>query len=167
MRLTISTVLVALVLGMTPTGCARHKVVEPAGSTEYWTFVIFGDTRGDFDPAKEPPYNTSTATGVSLLLPQVAAKIASLKPDFVLHVGDMICGDLYEDVIAMGVPNVVPIPYADQLLASKAALSAIYSADIPIYTVRGSSAEWPVVSPLSTCWARTERSSTRWDMYMT
>ncbi len=137
MRKTTLAVSVAFVLGLLLASCATDKVTKPAGTADSWTFVIFGDTRGDFDPAKDPPYDASTATGVSLLLPRIATKIASLQPEFVLHVGDLICGDLYEDVIAMGIPNVFPIPFADQLRAAKDALSPIYSANIPIYTVRG------------------------------
>jgi hypothetical protein len=137
MKTTILTVAVALFLSMTLASCTKDKATEPAGAADSWTFVILGDTRGDFDPAKNPPYDASTATGVSLLLPQIATKIASLKPDFVLHVGDLVCGDLYEDVIAMGIPHVVAIPYADQFLAAKAALSPLSDAGIPVYTVRG------------------------------
>ncbi|MCX6149555.1 MAG: metallophosphoesterase [Ignavibacteriales bacterium] len=135
-RKTLIAYVVTLLLGLILTSCTKDKVAEPAG-TDSWTFVIFGDTRGDFDPAKHPPYNASTATGVSLLLPQIATKIASLKPEFVLHVGDLVCGDLYEDVILIGVPNVIAIPYADQFLAFKDAMSPVYNANIPLYMVRG------------------------------
>jgi hypothetical protein len=133
---TIMVSVVALLSGIICTNCAKDKVTEPAG-TDSWTFAIFGDTRGDFDPARRPPYDAGTATGVSLFLPQIATKIASLRPEFVLHVGDLACGDLYEDVISMGVPDVIAIPYASQFQAFKDAMSPVYNAHIPLYTVRG------------------------------
>lgn len=106
-------------------------------SSEPWKFVIFGDTRGDMDPSKTPPYDASTATGVSLVLPQIAAKIAEMKPEFVLHVGDLIAGDLYENTISLGAQGVVPIPFPQQFEAFNKAVSPIYEAHIPLYTVRG------------------------------
>ena len=106
----------------------------PAGA---WQFVIFGDTRGDFDPAKMPPYDLSTQTGVSLDLPRIAAKIASLNPDFALHVGDLTLGDLIRTTSQMGFPGLIDIPYAQQFQAAKVALQPITDKGIPIYTVRG------------------------------
>lgn len=108
-----------------------------SSSSEPWSFVIFGDTRGDMDPGKTPPYDPATATGASLVLPPIAAKIAEFNPDFVLHVGDLIAGDLYDDTIAMGVKDVYPIPFPDQFNAFKEAMRPVYDAGIPVYTVRG------------------------------
>jgi hypothetical protein len=136
-RKTIIVSVVTLLSCLTLTSCIKNKVTGPDGTTDSWTFVIFGDTRGDLDPTKKPPYNVNTATGVSLLLPRIAEKIASLKPEFVLHVGDLIAGDLYEDILLLGVPDVIAIPYADQFLAFKDAMSPVNNANIPLYTVRG------------------------------
>jgi hypothetical protein len=123
-----------LALLATILGCGGGGASE---SSDPWSFVIFGDTRGDMDPTKNPPYDASTATGVSLVLPQIAAKIADLHPDFVLHVGDLVAGDLYDDTIAMGAQDVVPIPFRQQFEAFKDAMSPVYAANIPVYTVRG------------------------------
>lgn len=123
-----------LVLLAAVSGCGGGGT---SNSTEPWSFVIFGDTRGDMDPGKTPPYDPTTATGASLVLPQIAAKIAEVNPEFILHVGDLIAGDLYDDTIAMGVKDVYPIPFSDQFKAFKEAMSPVYEAGIPIYTVRG------------------------------
>ena len=118
-------------------GLCLATMPGPAWAAAPWSFVIFGDTRGDWDPAKNPPFDTSTVTGVSLLLPQIAEKIAFLNPDFVLVIGDLIMGDGYKDAIEIGMTNLVAIPYADQFRAWSNAMSSVYAANIPIYTVRG------------------------------
>ncbi len=131
--------LVVLLISVTLIQCTKNdKTTDPLANTDKWKFVIMGDTRGDFDPAKKPPYNLSTATGVSPFLPQIAAKIASMNPEFVLHVGDLIMGDSYKDAVEMGYfPGVVAIPYVNQFQAFKNATLPITAANIPIYTVRG------------------------------
>jgi hypothetical protein len=126
-----------LAIALCVCGCAREHAVDPHPCTDSWTFVIFGDTRGDYDRTKTPPYDVSTATGVSLILPQIAAKIASLAPDFVLHVGDQICGDLYNIAVELHHPGVVAIPYDQQFAAFTTAMLPITAANIPLYTVRG------------------------------
>jgi Calcineurin-like phosphoesterase len=118
-------------------GLCLATMPGPVWAAEPWSFVIFGDTRGDWDVNKTPPFDTNTVTGVSLLLPQIAEKIASLNPDFVLVIGDLIMGDGYEDAIQMGMTNLVAISYADQFRAWSNAMSSVYAANIPIYTVRG------------------------------
>jgi hypothetical protein len=132
----------ALVLLVVPMlflfGCQEQHSDSALPSPQAWRFVVFGDTRGDFDPAKHPPYDIATATGVSPQLPRIAAKIASLHPDFVLHVGDLIGGDMYKDAAELGVfPGVVAIPYAEQFQAFKNAIRPITAAHIPFYPVRG------------------------------
>ena len=102
-----------------------------------WSFVIFGDTRGAFDGTKNPPYDIATQTGVSVDLGRIAAEIALLNPDFVLHVGDMIHGDSLHDAISLGYTNLIDIPYATQFQAFKTAVKPITDKGISIYTVRG------------------------------
>ena len=107
-------------------GCASASTPVPSANS--WRFVIFGDTRGDFDPALQPPCDMTTATGVSKALPQIAAKITQLKPDFVLHVGDLVCGDLYHVAEAFHqIPPGSAIPYARQFQAFKTAIRPITS----------------------------------------
>lgn len=131
----ICALLVAIPLLFIP-GCQDAHRDSALPSPHAWRFVILGDTRGDFDPAKTPPYDVSTATGVSLQLPRIAAKIASLHPDFVLHVGDLVGGDMYQEA-ALLFPGVVAIPYAQQFQAFKDAIQPITAAHIPFYPVRG------------------------------
>ena len=101
-----------------------------------WSFVIFGDTRGD-DPGSSG-YDPKTATGVSPVLADLAFKIASMHPDFVLHVGDLTSGDLYQDMKMLEPSmNIELIPYAKQFRAFKDAVRPITHAKIPLYTVRG------------------------------
>jgi hypothetical protein len=129
-------VLVALAIALCISGCGQDST--PAPSANSWRFVIFGDTRGDFDPSKTPPCDIATATGVSPVLPQIAAKIASLKPEFALHVGDLAAGDLYNYGVTFGqIPPGSAIPYADQFQAFKQAITPITAASIPTYYVRG------------------------------
>jgi hypothetical protein len=127
---------ILLVALLALSGCQGGQVGTPTPSANSWAFVIFGDTRGDFDPAKTPPYDLSTATGVSPVLPQIATKIASMNPEFVLHVGDLTCGDLYR-VMAKTYPGLRDIPYAEQFQAFEDAVQPITAAHIPLYTVRG------------------------------
>ena len=92
-----------------------------------WSFVMLGDTRGSGD---------TTATGVSLDLPAIAQKIASLKlkPDLVMVAGDLVNGN---DVPAGSPLN----DYALQFDNWKAAMQPVFNystnTGIPIYTVRG------------------------------
>ncbi len=128
--------LAVLAISLYVCGCGQGG--DPAPSASSWRFVIFGDTRGDFDPAKTPPCDISTATGVSAVLPQIAAKIASMRPEFVLHVGDLVCGDLYNIGIDFHqIPAGSAIPYASQFQAFKTAIRPITDAHIPFYSVRG------------------------------
>ena len=135
-RFVFASVSLLTVLALVLCGCGSGAG-NPTPSAQSWKFVIFGDTRGDFDPTKTPPYDLGTATGVSPVLPQIAAKIASMKPDFVLHVGDLIMGDGYLDATEIGIPGIVAIPYAQQFAAFKTAVQPITAAHIPLYTVRG------------------------------
>ena len=133
----LGSLLTVLAIVLCVCGCGGGPAVNPNPSAQSWKFVIFGDTRGDYDQAKTPPYDFATATGVSLVLPQIAAKIASMNPEFVLHVGDLICGDLYNVAIEAHAPGVVAIPYDQQFGAFKTAVQPITAANIPLYTVRG------------------------------
>src|ERR1035437_1468720 len=117
-------------------GLCLATMPGPVWAAEPWSFVIFGDTRGDWDSTKNPPFDTNTVTGVSLLLPQIAEKIAALNPDFVLVIGDLIMGDGYNDALLMGMTNLVAISYAAQFRAWSNAMSSVYAANIPIYTLR-------------------------------
>lgn len=128
--------LAALAICLWICGCGGSG--DPTPSASSWRFVIFGDTRGDFDPGKTPPCDIATATGVSLVLPQIATKIAAMKPEFVLHVGDLCAGDLYNIGIDFHqLPAGSAIPYASQFLAFKNAIRPITTAHIPFYSVRG------------------------------
>ena len=90
-----------------------------------WSFVMLGDTRGTRD---------TTTTGVSLDLPSIAQKIASLNPSLVMVAGDLVNGN---DVPATSSLN----NYALQFDNWKAAMQPVYNyttnTGIPIYTVRG------------------------------
>jgi predicted MPP superfamily phosphohydrolase len=90
-----------------------------------WSFVMLGDTRGTRD---------TTTTGVSLELPTIAQKIATLTPDLVMVAGDLVSGN---DVPATSVLN----DYALQFDNWKAAMQPVFNystnSGIPIFTVRG------------------------------
>ena len=89
-----------------------------------WTFVVIGDSRGEYE---------TTTTGVSEYLPAIAAEIASLNPSAVLFNGDLINGN---DVKKLpdGKPS---IPYDTQFTNWKAAMKPVYDSGITIYPVRG------------------------------
>ena len=96
-----------------------------------WTFVVMGDSRGVYE---------TTTTGVSLYLPAIASKIASLslslplRPSAVLFAGDLINGN---DVPKKkdGDPS---IPYEDQFKNWKSDMAPVYAIPgIAIYPVRG------------------------------
>jgi hypothetical protein len=95
------------------------------GARADWTFVMLGDTRGERD---------TTATGVSLYLPNIAQKIASLNPELVLVCGDLVNGnDVPTDSVLTN--------YSLQFDYWKAAMQPVFNyaagTGSPIYPVRG------------------------------
>jgi len=60
-----------------------------------------------------------------------------MNPEFVLHVGDLVVGDLYRMMAESRYPGLRDIPYAEQFQAFKDAVTPITDGNIPIYTVRG------------------------------
>jgi len=117
----------------------------PAG----WSFVMFGDCRGDDD----------TATGISPYLNIMAQKMASLNPQLVIVAGDLCNGDCLDgpyipangDTPASGSPlypaggifnnAAAKTMYAGQFDRWKEAMKPVFDYNtktgIPIYTVRG------------------------------
>ena len=74
-----------------PRICAWALIVVPLIFTGHgpglandgkWTFFVLGDTRG-------PKHST---TGISDDLALIAQEVATVKPDFVLHTGDLTSG---------------------------------------------------------------------------
>jgi len=131
------TILMVFLLTVIVTGYTNDAAQAARAPAATWSFVILGDTRGDFDPTKMPPYDITTQTGVSNDLGRISAEVALLNPDFVLHVGDLILGDLIKVTASLGFKGLPDIPFAQQYVAFKTAVKPITDKGIPIYTVRG------------------------------
>lgn len=108
---------------------------QPAA--ESWSFVMFGDCRGDNDTDK----------GVSPYLNTIAKKIASLKPEMVIIAGDMANGNCLTPASPLYPAGgnftdaAAKTMYAGEFANFKTAMKPVYdysiNSGIPIYTVRG------------------------------
>jgi predicted phosphodiesterase len=103
------------------------KPQNDAGNT--WTFIVIGDTR---DVTKQ------TATGISPALPALAAAIAkeNVKPDFVVHAGDLTNGYWLSAASPLA-----QLPGKQKYLRMfenfLTAMQPVSDAGIPLYIVRG------------------------------
>ena len=99
---------------------ASNILAVEAGHT--WKFIVFGDT---------PDKNINSTTGITPNLSMLATAIATEKPAFVVHIGDLISG------IALMSASPVYQNYPVQFQNFQAAMQPIYAAKIPFYAMRG------------------------------